>query len=133
MKKLIFLIFVLIINCGKKSEITWDTSLYSDAELTQKIMDIKKGTVGIASEYRNHQWNQKKSIKMVVDGKEGYISPKYVVIGQDPEKSVYKWGYSPKYKKFYESTDKKHYKEGYVYKPLESLSKEKIPLEELLK
>lgn len=132
-KNLILLLCLVSIYCGKNSEVTWNTELYSDADLTTKIMDVKKGTVGTASEYRNHKWNQKKSIKIMIDGKEGYISPKYVVIGQDPEKSVFKWGYNTKYKKFYEATDKKHYKEGYVYPSLDTLPKDKIPLDDLLK
>lgn len=130
MKKILLIIIVFaIVACGKNSEITHDTALYSDADLSQKIMDVKKGSVGIASEYRNHKWNQKPSIKMIIDGKEGFISPKDVVIGQDPTKSVYKWGYSEKYKKFFDPKDKKHYKEGYTYPSIDALPKEKIVLE----
>ena len=100
MKKTLYIIFILtFIACGKKAEVTWDSALYSDPELTQKIADVKKGTVGVASEYRNHKWVAKQSIAISIDGKDGYISPKYVVVGQNPAKSVFVWGYSDKYKK----------------------------------
>jgi hypothetical protein len=50
MKKIILVTFILaFISCGKKAEVTWDSALYSDAELTKKIADVKKGTVGTAS------------------------------------------------------------------------------------
>ena len=125
---LLLLIFCLV-ACGKKSEVTWDTALYSDPDLTNKLIDVKKGTVGIAAEYKNHAWNTKHSIKMIIDGKEGYISPKYVVIGQDPEKSVYKSGYKTNYKYFYDPKDKKHYRDGYVYPSLDKLPKDKINID----
>ena len=134
MKKLAYLIFVLaFLNCGKKAEITWDTTLYSDAELTQKVADLKKGTIVAASGYRNHGWVAKKSISISVDGKEGFVSPKHVVIGQNPAKSVFTWGYSEKYKKFFDPKDKKHYKEGYEFPDLAKLPKDKLPLDALVK
>ncbi|HMV42802.1 MAG TPA: hypothetical protein PK079_07600 [Leptospiraceae bacterium] len=134
MKKLTYILIVLaFISCGKKAEVTWDSALYSDPELTQKITDVKKGTVGIATGYRNHKWVAKQSIHMNIDGKEGYISPKHVVIGQNPAKSVFVWGYSEKYKKFFDPKDKKHYKDGYEFPDLAKLPKEKLPLDELVK
>ena len=134
MKKILYLIFVLaFISCGKKAEITWDTTLYSDADLTQKVTDLKKGTVVAASGYRNHGWVSKKSISISVDGKEGFVSPKHVVIGQNPAKSVFTWGYSDKYKKFFDPKDKKHYKEGYEFPDLAKLPKDKLPLDALVK
>jgi hypothetical protein len=134
MKKTLYMICVLaLISCGKKAEITWDTALYSDAELTQKIADVKKGTVGIASGYRNHKWVPKNSIAINIDGKDGFVSPKYVVIGQNPAKSVFTWGYSEKYKKFFDPKDKKHYKDGYEFPDLAKLPKDKLPLDALVK
>lgn len=134
MKKTLYLICVLaFLNCGKKAEITWDTTLYSDADLTQKVTDLKKGTVVAASGYRNHQWVAKKSIAVLVDGKEGFVSPKHVVIGQNPAKSVFTWGYSEKYKNFFDPKDKKHYKDGYEFPDLAKLPKDKLPLDSLVK
>jgi|JI8StandDraft_1071087.scaffolds.fasta_scaffold03536_5 hypothetical protein len=134
MKKIILVTFILaFISCGKKAEVTWDSALYSDAELTKKIADVKKGTVGTASGYRNHKWVAKESIHISIDGKEGYISPKYVVVGQNPAKSVYVWGYSDKYKHFFDPKDKAHYKEGYDFPDLAKLPKEKHSLDSLVK
>ncbi len=134
MKKIIIITFILaFVSCGKKAEVTWDSALYSDAELKNKIVDVKKGTVGVASGYRNHKWVAKESIHISIDGKEGYISPKHVVIGQSPAKSVFVWGYSDKYKKFFDPKDKKHYKEGYEFPDLAKLPKDKLPLDTLVK
>lgn len=134
MKKIIYILIVLtFVACGKKAEVTWDSAIYSDPELKQKIADVKKGTVGVATGYRNHKWVAKESIHISIDGKDGFISPKDVVIGQNPAKSVFVWGYSDKYKKFFDPKDKKHYKDGYEFPDLAKLPKEKLPLDELVK
>ncbi len=135
MKKIIGLLFIslAIFNCSKRAEVTWDTSLYAEPELKTEILKIKKGSVVDALEFRNHEWNVKESIKVKFEGKTGYIPSSKAVVGQNPEKSVFKWGYRKDYKKFYDPNDKKHYKSGYTFGNLDKLPKEKIPLEELLK
>lgn len=135
LKVLIFIIlFPLILNCGKKSEITWDTKVYSEPSLNSKIVgELKKGDVVEPSEYLNHARLQKDFIRIKTDKLEGFVSPKSVVIGQDPANSVFKWGYRKDYENFYNPIDKKHYPQGNEWPDLKSLSKEKISLEVLVK
>ena len=119
-------------NCAAKAEVTWDTALFSDAEMKTQIGEIKKGTVVTAYDYRNHNasWAPRASIKVKAPNAEGYISSKKLVVKQDPEASVYKWGYRKDYKYFY-APDNKRYK-SYEYSSLAGLPKDKIPLEKLL-
>lgn len=135
MKKILFTLccLVLLNSCSKKAEVTHDSALYSEPELKTEVVKIKKGTVVEALDYRNHQWNVRDSIKIKYDGKVGYISPSNVVIEQDPNRSVFKWGHRPDYKPFYDPNDKTRYKNGALIPFVEKLPKEKIPLEELLK
>lgn len=129
------MIFVFI-GCAREAEVTYDTPLYSDSDLKNKTeIMIDKGTAVTAYNYRNHNtsWKPSKSIKIRTEkGDTGYISSRKLVIGQDPSKSVYKWGYRKDYKKFYSPKDKR-YKKGYEYSSLSSLPKKKIPLDKLLK
>lgn len=129
----IFLIAFLV-SCSKKSEVTGTKAgLFSDIELKNKIEDVKQGTIIDAVDYKNHNWNRKTAIKVRVNGKEGYMDPGQVVVGQDPENSVFKWGYRSDYKRFYDTKDKSHYKYGTDFPQLTTLPKDKIPLDELLK
>ncbi|MDX1956974.1 MAG: hypothetical protein SFU98_00280 [Leptospiraceae bacterium] len=127
-----------LIQCSKKAAITYDGDVFSDPELKNKISEVKKGTIVLALDYRNHAWGTRDSIKVKIDSITGYISPKIAVIDQDPEKSVYKWGHRPDYKYFYDPNDKKHYKNGYEFSGaagtanLKDLPKTKVPLDELL-
>jgi hypothetical protein len=138
MKKIfLFIILALILNCSRNAAITSDTVIYSEKEMKTKIGDLKKDTIVTALEYRNHSWGVRESIKIKYGSLVGYISPKSAVINQDPESSVYKWGYRPDYKEFYNQKDKKRYKMGYEFVPpygpnLKDLPKTKISLEELL-
>ncbi|MCB1140792.1 MAG: hypothetical protein H7A24_07440 [Leptospiraceae bacterium] len=130
---LVFLSLIFLVQCSKKAEITHDGGLFSDPELTTKVMDLKKGTIVDALEYRHHGWSVRHSIKIKAEGKVGYISPSIAVVGQDPKNSVYKWGYKKDYKYFYDPNDKKHFDKGYEFKHLANLPKDRIPLDELLK
>ncbi|MCC6275109.1 MAG: SH3 domain-containing protein [Leptospiraceae bacterium] len=131
---IIFIISVLILNCGQKAEITWDAKVYAEPNINSKVVgELKKGEVVEPCQYLNHERLQKEFIKVKNSKIEGYVSPKFVVIGQDPEKSVFKWGYRKDYQNFYDPNDKAHYPQGYEWPPLKSLSKEKIPLDVLLK
>lgn len=135
MKNILLFTFccALVISCSKKAEVTHDSALYSEPELKTEVVKIKKGTVVEALEYRNHKWNVRDSIKIKYDGKVGYISPSNVVIDQDPNRSVFKWGHRPEYKPFYDPNDKTRYKNGALNPFVEKLPKDKIPLDELLK
>jgi hypothetical protein len=139
MKLFLTIIFlVTFIQCSQSAHITYDGAVFSDPELKNKISEVQKGSIVLALDYRNHAWGTRESIKVKIDSITGYISPKIAVIGQDPEKSVYKWGHKPDYKYFYDPNDKKHYKKGYEFSGeagspnLKALPKTKIPLEELL-
>lgn len=123
-----------VLNCAAKAEITWDTEVYSDPELKNKIGEIKKGTAVTAYDYRNHNtsWYPRKYVKIKGPNGEGYVSSKKLVTKQDPENSVFKWGYRKDYKYFYAPNDKR-YPKGYEFSSLSALPKDKIPLEELLK
>jgi hypothetical protein len=133
--KFLYLLFIaFLIHCGSKAEVTWDSAVYKDPELKEKIKDIKKGTLVDALDFKNHAWGVRDSIRIKTDdGTVGFITPSHVVVGQDPAKSVFKWGYRKEYKKFYDPKNKKHYKEGYEYPDYASLPKEKVSLDELLK
>ncbi len=134
MKKIIIVLgIIFLLNCSKKAEITHDTSMYSEPELKTPILQLKKGTVVDALEFRNHKWNVRDSIKIKYEGKVGYISPSKAVIDQDPSRSVFTWGHRSDYKPYYDPNDKSRYKSGAVSSFVEKLPKEKIPLENLLK
>jgi hypothetical protein len=124
---------LLLVNCSKKAEVTHNGELFSDPELKTKVMDIPKGSIIEALDYRHHGWSVRDSIKVKFDGKVGYISPRIAVLDQDPKNSVYKWGYRADYKYFYDPSDKKHFDKGFEYPHLKDLPKEKIPLSEILK
>lgn len=135
MKKIIVLVLGLtfLANCSKKAEITHDTAMFSEPELKTEVLQLKKGTLVDAMEYRNHKWNVRDSIKIKYEGKVGFISPSKAVVGQDPARSVFTWGYRKDYKPFYDPNDKTRYKNGAVGSFVEKLPKEKIPLQDLLK
>ena len=127
---------LLIANCSAKkiTEVTHATQLLAEPKVGAKVMaELPKGTVVMAMEYRNHKIHmQREFIKVEYKGKEGYISPKTAVVGQDPSDSVYLTGYKKDYEPFYSPKDKK-YKKMYHYAPAEKMANEKVPLEELLK
>ncbi|MBE7411643.1 MAG: SH3 domain-containing protein [Leptospiraceae bacterium] len=123
-----------IFNCGTKAEITWNTKVYAEPNINSKVVgELKKGDIVTPSDYLNHERLQKEFIKVKNSKIEGYVSPKFVVINQLPENSVFTWGYKKDYKHFYDPNDKKHYPQGYEWPNLKAISKEKISLDELLK
>ena len=126
------LLVLFAVSCAKKAEVTWDTPLYDDAKKKTDTI-IPKGTVVTAYNYRNHDtsWSARKLIHIRTEkGTTGYIDARKLVIGQDPSKSVFKWGYRKDYKPFYSPKDKKRYKKGYRYS---DEPQKKIPLDKLLK
>ncbi|MCE9500987.1 MAG: SH3 domain-containing protein [Leptospira sp.] len=130
---LLFATLLIVINCSGKSEVTHEANVYSTPDLNSKVLEtLKKGTVVEISGNKNHSWYLKEFIKIRTAKNEGYISPKFVVVKQDPEKSVFTWGKRKDYENFYPAKDKKHYKDGYEYSDRKDLSKEEIPLDELL-
>lgn len=135
-KLIIFALTFAVIGCARKSEVTYDTPLYSDAELKTKTdIVVKKGTAVTAFNFRNHNtsWGPAKSIEIKTEkGNKGYIDARKLVIGQDPANSVFTWGYRKDYKRFYSAKDKR-YKKGLEYSTLSSLPKKKFKLETLLK
>jgi len=124
----------IALSCSSKSEVTHeDATVYAEPDLNSKVIDkLKKGTVVEISGNRNHSWYLKEFIKIRSGKTEGYISPKLIVVNQDPENSVFTWGKRKDYENFYAPADKKHYKDGYEFPDRKALSKEKIPLDELL-
>ncbi len=134
MKKILALSFILFLfNCTKNAEVTQEgAGFYADEKLQTKIADLSKGTVVEALDYRNHAWNVRDSIKIKYNSQVGYVSPRSLVVGQNPEKSVFKWGYRADYKPFLDPNDKARYKHGFEYPQLKNVPKTKVPLEQLL-
>ncbi|MCZ8158012.1 MAG: SH3 domain-containing protein [Leptospira sp.] len=140
------------IGCSRNAEVTWHK--LCDAKTNQATLDfsvplypepstkttpsafVPVGTVVKVFEHRNHNvWNPKDFIRVQTAQGEGYMSPKCLVVNQDPELSV--WRYSKnlvkEYVYFYNPEDKTHYPKGYEYGSLKSLPKDKIPLSDLTK
>ncbi|GBF49544.1 lipoprotein [Leptospira ryugenii] len=155
MKKTIILISVSLfgfVGCAKNAEVTWHklcddktnkasldftVPLYSEPNVKSAVLEyVPVGTVVKVSGHRNHNvWDPKYFIKVQTLTQNGYMSPKCLVVNQDPEQSV--WRYSKNlvkdYVYFYSPEDKEHYPRGYEYGSLKSLPKDKIPLSELSK
>ncbi|MCB1158619.1 MAG: hypothetical protein H7A25_11860 [Leptospiraceae bacterium] len=139
MKNMIKILSIILIglfayNCSSKAEVTFDTALYSDKEMKNKIADVKKGTVVTAINYRNHNtsWAPRPYVQVKLNSQVGYISSRKLVIGQDPAKSVFTWGWRGDYKPFYDPKDSRYNGKGKEFSNLAKLPKDKIPLEKLL-
>ena len=130
------LIFLSLVNCSNNSaEISVEGAvLYAEPELKTKVADVAKGTIVSVCEFRNHKWGVRKFIKVKTDKAEGYMSPQFLVVGQNPVTSIFKQNQRKKgYEYFYGPVDKTHYEKGYEYGALSKLPKDKVPLDELLK
>ncbi len=155
MNKTLVLILIAsfgMIGCSKKAEVTWHklcdaktnkastdffVPLYEAADTKSPVAEfVPVGTVVMVFENRNHNvWAPRDFIRVQTDKKEGYMSPKCLVVNQNPENSV--WRYSKnlvkEYSYFYSPDDKEHYPKGYEYNSLKGLPKDKIPIGDLTK
>lgn len=95
------------------------------------VSKLPIGTVVRVYDYRNHSIHPKPSVRIKTDKTEGWVSPTCLVVNQNPENSVFAWGYRKDYKYFYEPADLDHYSKGYEFEVYKNLPKEKIPLAEL--
>ncbi|EMI72621.1 E-cadherin-binding lipoprotein adhesin Lsa16 [Leptospira noguchii] len=106
--------------------------IFSEADSTSVVKErIAPGSVVRVYDYRNHQANPKPFVRVKTEKVEGWMNPRCLVVGQDPEKSVFTWGYRKDYAYFYSPDDHEHYPNGYEFKDYASLPKEKVPLAEL--
>ncbi|XDD49377.1 hypothetical protein AB3N59_13300 [Leptospira sp. WS92.C1] len=106
--------------------------VFTDADYTSAIKErIAPGTVVRVYDYRNHTPNPKPFVRVKTEKTEGWINPRCLVVGQDPDKSVFSWGHRKDYVYFYNPEDHEHYPNGYEYPEYASLPKEKVPLAEL--
>jgi len=140
------------VGCSKNAEVTWHklcdgkankatldftVPLYSEEDSKSNIVEfVAVGTVVKVFENRNHNvWAPRNFLRVQTAKAEGFMSPKCLVVNQNPEDSV--WRYSKnlvkEYSYFYDPTDKTHYPKGYEYGSLKSLPKDKIPLADLTK
>lgn len=95
------------------------------------VGNLPVGTVVRVYDYRNHAIHPRPLVRIKTEKTEGWVSPACLVVNQNPELSVFKWGYRKDYKYFYEPEDLDHYPKGYEYEEYKHLPKEKIPLAEL--
>ncbi|RHX94412.1 hypothetical protein DLM76_10035 [Leptospira yasudae] len=106
--------------------------IFAEADATSAVKErITPGSVVRVYDYRNHEANAKLFVRVKTEKTEGWINPRCLVVGQDPEKSVFTWGYRKDYIHFYNPEDHEHYPNGYEFPEYASLPKDKVPLAEL--
>ncbi|MBM9577665.1 hypothetical protein JWG45_11390 [Leptospira sp. 201903070] len=106
--------------------------IFAEADATSAVKErVAPGAVVRVYEYRNHGPNPKPFVRVKTEKTEGWINPRCLVVGQDPEKSVFAWGSRKDYVPFYNPEDHEHYPNGYEFPDYASLPKDKVPLAEL--
>ena len=98
MKNMIKILSIILIglfayNCSSKAEVTFDTALYSDKEMKNKIADDKKGTVVTAINYRNHNtsWAPRPYVQVKLNSQVGYISSRKLFPCSKPGRHWRNW------------------------------------------
>ena len=123
------------LNCvpSLKNEIKVKIPIYSKPNKQSKVSGYlsPESKVRVYNYKTNNIFKLKKFIQVKTNNQEGWISTSCIIVGQDPENSVYKVGYKKDYKYFYNPNDKKHYPKG--YKRSENKMKTKLSLSQLLK
>lgn len=63
--------------------------IFADADATSVVKErIAPGSIVRVYDYRNHQANPKPFVRVKTEKVEGWMNPRCLVVGQDPEKSV---------------------------------------------
>ncbi len=138
------------INCPslEKGKLDPRVAVLSDDQANPVPVEfLSIGTVVKVYDYRNHYYVSKGLVRIKTEKNEGWVSPTCLVVGQNPDNSVFKWGYRKDYKPFYDSEDRDHYNSkdpddaepgaktnsanGHEFDIYKNLPKERVPLADL--
>ena len=152
MKKILFfLIFIFTLNCSvtsiaevvenlncsldSNSTLDFTVPIYSEPDSSSEIVErlYPRSQVQVFNHRTHNIFKLKDFIEVKTEKSEGWISTDCVIVGQSPDNSVFYTAYKEDYKYFYDPNDKNHYPNGYEREENKGLSKESIPLSELLK
>ncbi|EMK00914.1 hypothetical protein AB3N61_12405 [Leptospira sp. WS58.C1] len=138
------------INCPtlEKDKLDPKVGILSDEQPgSVQIELLPVGTVVKVYDYRNHYYIAKKLVRIKTEKNEGWVDPVCLVVSQNPEDSVFTWGYRSDYKPFLDREDRDRYNykndpnagpdakgksaDGFEYDIYRNLPKDKVPLADL--
>ncbi|PKA14804.1 MULTISPECIES: Lsa16 family lipoprotein adhesin [Leptospira] len=138
------------INCPtlEKGKLDPKVGILSDDQSNPVPVEfLPVGTVVKVYDYRNHYYIAKKLVRIKTEKNEGWVDPVCLVVAQNPDDSVFKWGYRSDYKPFLDREDRDRYNhkndpnagpdskgrsaDGFEYDIYRNLPKDKVPLADL--